>query len=218
MYGVQLESHENRHKTHISTREPAETKPSSGLPTRPPSQILKLWIITQRELFGKVTDERNSTHGVLHQRCVVPTFRSFSHSWGLLVSFSLCGLLVEFWCCLKRREMCTFGVLRLSCETLAASKANGVSHDSLRTQTLGGLAEGRSRERGSGGGGSGAGGPGHRTPHHTPHTHFVGHDMSPSRRVANVIVPPALQPAACEAGWKDQRRDGARFCVAKSMP
>ena len=32
------------------------------------------------------------------------------------------GLLVEFWWCLKRRDplMCTFGDLRLSCETLAA--------------------------------------------------------------------------------------------------
>ena len=37
------------------------------------------------------------------------------------------GLLVEFWWCLKRRDpqMCTFEVLGLSCETLAAPQARG---------------------------------------------------------------------------------------------
>ena len=40
---------------------------------------------------------------------------------------SLRGLLVEFWWCLKRRgpEMCTFGVLWLSCEARAAPKPPG---------------------------------------------------------------------------------------------
>ena len=49
------------------------------------------------------------------------------------------GPCVEFWWCLKRRgpEMCTFGVLGLSCEAPAARSggAAGVSHDSPRAQT-----------------------------------------------------------------------------------
>ena len=53
---------------------------------------------------------------------------------------SLSGsLLVEFWWCLKRRDaqMCTFGVLWLSCEAPAARScgAGGVSHGSPRAQT-----------------------------------------------------------------------------------
>ena len=46
------------------------------------------------------------------------------------------GLLVEFWWCLKRRggQMCTFGVLWLSCEARSGGAA-GVSHDSPRAQT-----------------------------------------------------------------------------------
>ena len=50
--------------------------------------------------------------------------RFFSRSHHNFLSFFplLGGLLVEFWWCLKRRgpRMCTFGVLRLSCETRAA--------------------------------------------------------------------------------------------------
>ena len=53
-----------------------------------------------------------------------PTFRAFFPSSApFFPFFSLSGgLLVEFWWCLKRRDpqMCTFGVLGLSCETLAA--------------------------------------------------------------------------------------------------
>ena len=48
------------------------------------------------------------------------------------------GLLVEFWWCLKRRgaQMCTFGVLGLSCASPGESGgAAGVSHDSPRAQT-----------------------------------------------------------------------------------
>ena len=52
------------------------------------------------------------------------TFRAFFPSSApMFALFSLSGgLLVEFWWCLKRRDpqMCTFGVLGLSCETLAA--------------------------------------------------------------------------------------------------
>ena len=77
-----------------------------------------------------------------------PTFRAFfsfsrSHfrfffSPSLVFSclFSLSrGLIVEFWCCLKRWDpkMCTFGVLGLSCP--AAPKAAGVDqrHSALAT-------------------------------------------------------------------------------------
>ena len=48
-----------------------------------------------------------------------------------LSSGSFCGILVV----LKRPEMCTFGVLGLSCEAPAAPKPPGVSHDSPRAQT-----------------------------------------------------------------------------------
>ena len=55
-----------------------------------------------------------------------------------LLTFSW-GPHVEFWWCLKRRgpEMCTFGVLGLSCAGPAARSggAAGVSHDSPRAQT-----------------------------------------------------------------------------------
>ena len=53
--------------------------------------------------------------------------------------FSSLSVLLEFWWCLKRRDvqMCAFGVLRLSCRAPAARSggAAGVSHDSLRVQT-----------------------------------------------------------------------------------
>ena len=68
-----------------------------------------------------------------------PKFRAFfSLSRHKFRSFLLSGgLLVEFWWCLKRRgaQMCTFGVLRLSCEAPAAPGAAGVSHDNQRAQT-----------------------------------------------------------------------------------
>ena len=51
--------------------------------------------------------------------------------------FPLWGLLVEFWWCLKRRgaQMCTFGVLWLSCASPGGPEAAGVSHDNQRAQT-----------------------------------------------------------------------------------
>ena len=71
-----------------------------------------------------------------------PKFRAFfSLSRRKIRSFlpSLGGLLVEFWWCLKRggAQMCTFGVLWLSCEAPAARSggAGGVSHGSPRAQT-----------------------------------------------------------------------------------
>ena len=55
-------------------------------------------------------------------------FRSFSLSGGLLV---------EFWWCLKHRgpEMCTFGVLRLSCEAPFSCRAEGWIRSSARPVT-----------------------------------------------------------------------------------
>ena len=70
-----------------------------------------------------------------------PKFRAFfALSYRKFHSlFSFWGLLVEFWWCLKRRDaqMCTFGVLWLSCEAPAARSggATEVSHDSLRAPT-----------------------------------------------------------------------------------
>ena len=53
------------------------------------------------------------------------------------------GLLVECRCCLKRRDpqMCTFGVLGLSCETPAPRRPSGKK----TREIFGGLAEGGSR-------------------------------------------------------------------------
>ena len=59
-----------------------------------------------------------------------PKFRAFFFPlplpFSLFLSLSGC-LLVEFWWCLKRRgsQMCTIGVLGLSCEALAAPKPPG---------------------------------------------------------------------------------------------
>ena len=38
------------------------------------------------------------------------------------ISPSLVGPFVEFWCCAGTAQMCTFGVLRLSCEARAAAQ------------------------------------------------------------------------------------------------
>ena len=48
------------------------------------------------------------------------------------------GLLVEFWWCLKRRgaQMCTFGVLWLSCEAPAARSRRGFTRQHDQTETL----------------------------------------------------------------------------------
>ena len=84
-----------------------------------------------------------------------PKFRAFFSLFHRKIrSFSSLsgGLYVEFWWCLKRQgpEMCTFGVLGLSCANPARSGgAAGVSHDSLR----------------AGKGGPGKGGPGKGTQH-----------------------------------------------------
>ena len=56
-----------------------------------------------------------------------PKFRAFFVPLQAQFSFfspSLVGLFVEFWWCLKRRgrQMCTFGVLWLTCESPAASR------------------------------------------------------------------------------------------------
>ena len=53
-------------------------------------------------------------------------FFPFPITVSLFLGLSGC-LLVEFWCCLKRRspQMCTFGVLGLSCETPAAPTRPG---------------------------------------------------------------------------------------------
>ena len=47
---------------------------------------------------------------------------------------SLGVLPLNFWWCLKRRgpQMCTFGVLGLSCEVLGGQEATGASHNSPR--------------------------------------------------------------------------------------
>ena len=75
-----------------------------------------------------------------------PKFRAFFFPLPLFLSLTMC-LLVVFWWCLKRRgrQMCTLGVLGLSCEAPAAPKppagashvteAAGASHDSPRAQT-----------------------------------------------------------------------------------
>ena len=74
-----------------------------------------------------------------------PKFRVFFFPLPPENSFfsSLFGcLLVEFWWCLKRQgaQMCTFGVLRLLCEALAAPKPPGFhTRAVLRKGGLGGL-------------------------------------------------------------------------------
>ena len=66
-----------------------------------------------------------------------PPFRSF-------LCLSRC-LLVEFWWCLKRQnpQMCTFGVLRLSCETQAPPKPPGLGGERTKMEAgegkMGGL-------------------------------------------------------------------------------
>ena len=67
----------------------------------------------------------------------ISRFFSLSRHSFLFFFPSLLVFFVEIWWCLKRRcaQMCTFGVLGLSCETPAAFGAAGVSHDNPRAQT-----------------------------------------------------------------------------------